>query len=235
MKIKLSVANYGETQNHYLYRVVECFNNFKKYKVDVTVYSTSILSIPHVKIEPNIGKALPFVCRKSMIDSLNDYDIFIYNENDMLITEDNIDAFLEHSDKLQDGEVSGFIRYETDADGNKILVDPNPYWGNITANKTENSFEIRNKHQGCWVLKQRDFKRAIDSGGFVLNSHDNPYGPLEQGASDPYTQCNLNKVFPLDYNLCERLLIHHMPNKYVNFPEWENYGVTLQKLFQFHL
>ncbi len=243
--IKVAIANYGNHQLEYLNRNIEMFNSFTTLPFDLTVYSTVPISFPRPKyscfkfrqvlVDPSIGKGLPFVCRQDMINDADNYELFIYNENDMLITEDNVAAFLQHSHRLDGEYVSGFIRYELDSAGNKVLLDPNPHWGPVTSEKTETHFRINNQHQGCWILLQQHLKRAIASGGFVLNAHDTPYGPLEQGASDPYTQCGLKKVFPTDYNLCERLLIHHMPNKYIKYPEWINHGLQLKQLFASHL
>lgn len=234
MKIKVAIANFGTRQLEYTHKVINEFNSFKKHSVDLTVYTTVPLDYNHKLYPESIGNSLPFSCREDMAASANDYDLFIYNENDMLITEDNIDAFIEHSNTLQEGLVSGYIRYEVLSDV-KILLDPNPHWGAITSNKTETSFEINNKHQGCWILLQKDFKAAINSGKFLCEAHSGPYGFLEQGASDVYTQCGLNKVFPLNYDLCERLLIHHLPNKYIKYDEWLKYGITLKTLFASHI
>lgn len=230
MKIKVCIANYGISQIDYLYRVVDEFNSFKNHSVNVVVYSTEKLDMEHKLYPSDIGKALPFACRKDMIDSIPNYELFIYNENDMLITEQNIDSFLEHSSTLTGNRVSGFIRYEIDKNKNKVLLDPNPFWGPLVKNKTESNFELNNVHQGCWILLRKDLKKAIDSGGFSLQSHESPYGMLEQGASDPYTQCQLTKVFPLNYDLCSNLLIHHLPNKYKEYTEWINYGISLKQL-----
>jgi hypothetical protein len=234
MKIKVAIANFGTKQLEHTHRVIQEFNSFKKHSVDLMVYTTVPVDYAHRLYPESIGTHLPFMCREDMAAAANDYDLFIYNENDMLITENNIDAFVEHSSKLKDGTVSGYIRYEI-LSGAKILLDPNPHWGAIISKKTETSFEMHNKHQGCWVLLQKDFKTAINSGKFLCKPHNGPYGFLEQGASDPYTQCNLSKVFPLDYDLCERLLIHHLPNKYVKHNEWLRHGITLKTLFESHI
>lgn len=245
MKIKVSISNYGSHQTEYLYRNVETFRSFENHQVDLRIYSTVPLSVQEdvddrftcrvSMVDEGIAKGLPFVCRENMIAEADKHDLFIYNENDMLITEDNIEAFLEHSGTLSSGQVSGFIRYEINEKGEKILLDPNPHWGRVAHNKTQTSFQLRNLHQGCWVLLNKDFKHAISSGGMVYGMHSGPYGPLEQGASDPYTQCGLTKVFPTNYELCQRLMIHHMPNKYVKYHEWQNSGIRLDQLFQFHL
>ena len=47
-----------------------------------------------------------------MAEAEDDYDFFIYAENDLLITEQNLLAFCETTEKLPEPFVVGFIRYE---------------------------------------------------------------------------------------------------------------------------
>lgn len=238
MKVKVAIANFGSSQLDFLAQVIAEFRRNRRHCFDITVYTTVPVDHPHVLHPESVGRDLPYTSRKDMIRSLPDYDLFIYNENDHLITEDNIEAFLEHSRALPDGQVSGFLRYEVNADGKNVLVDLNSFVMNgqgLVANRTSTSFEGRNRHQGCWALLRKDFERAIKSGGFVELPHTGPYGNLEQGASDPYTQCGLTKVYPTDFALCERLLIHHLPDKYVKMPWYGELGIDLRTLFRDHL
>ena len=235
MRIKVAIANFGTQQRAHLERVVEELQSFRTHHVDLTVFTTAPVAHPHVLCDESIGKGLPFACRALLVAAADDHDLFLYTENDMLITEDNVDAFLEHSRQLPRGQVSGFIRYEVNAAGQRILLDPNPHWGRLTHSATEHGFQLDNVHQGCWLLLQRDLHAAIASRGFTLEPHTGPYGLLEQGASDPYTQCGLTKVLPRDPQLCARLLIHHLPNKYMQFSEWIRSGITLETLLREHV
>lgn len=229
MKIKVAIANYGESQLDCLKKVIEEFKSYKKYEVDITVYTTIPLEEKHKLYPESIGTNLPYVCRKDMADSIDDYDLFLYDENDMLITEDNIDAFLEHQETLLEDQVSGFIRYELN-DGNKILVDMNPYWGKLVTNRDGKDFSIVNVHQGSWLLTRAQLKRCIDSQKFVMDVHHGRGGALEQGASDAYTECGIRKVLPIDLSLLKRLQIRHLPLKYTQRSEWKLYGITYDKL-----
>ena len=231
MKIKVAIANYGNSQLEHLNRVVEEFQRFKKHQVDLVVDTTVEVPYPHRMYPASVGAGLTFVCRDDMAASVDDYDLFIYNENDMLITEDNIDAFLEHSGELFDGFVSGFLRYENDPIKGKILTDLNVFWGKQMGRAvSEQDFVPHNVHQGCWVLLRKDLKKVIASKQF-LNS---PRKNLEDGASDPYSWCGLTKVMPRNVTACERLLIHHLPDKYIHRPEWKTGGITLQQLLESH-
>lgn len=234
MRVKVAIANYESYQLKFLHQVVAGFLANKLHTFDIKVHTTVPVDYPHVLYPASVRDNLPYPSRAEMAAALDQYDLFIYTENDHLITQDNIEAFLEHSRTLRDGEVSGFIQYEVNREGRRILI-VNPYWAKLTQHRTGTSFQLENRHQGCWILLRKDLEKAIRSGGFLVSLHHGPYGGLEQAASDPYTQCKLTKVFPLDYALCERLLIHHLPNKYVDRSQWVSHGVDLRTLFDRHL
>jgi hypothetical protein len=64
-----------------------------------------------------------------------------------------------------------------------------------------------------YSLSKQQLRRAIFSGGYLVSPHVRPYGILEQGSSDIYTQCGFKpKFLPLPIN---PVLVHHIPNKYV--------------------
>jgi hypothetical protein len=247
MKIKICIANYGTSQIHHMNRMIEEFKKYKKYKTDITIYTTVPVEHKHILYSDGIGNYLPFQCRHHMAESVNDFDLFLYNENDHLITEDNIDAFLEHSSRLENNHVSGFIRYE-ERDGKKILLDPNPGREfidgipTLVKNRYINDFSLYNNHQGCWLLDKDKINKVIDSGEFLINSPKQylyssetgmDYCPLEQGASDPYTICGLEKVFPKEIGLLKRLLIFHMPIKYSIGDLWISHGIEIEDLQNF--
>ena len=229
MRIKVAVANFGTDQIEYLKRVVSEYSRFRLHEVDLVVYSTVPVDSPHKLVNASVGLGLPFECRSDMAAALERYDLFLYSENDMLITEDNIDGFLEHQSRLPSGQVSGFYRYELN-DGVKLLLDLNPFWGKVVVEEFGRDFSVENKHQGSWLLTQEQLKVCIDSGGFLVPPHRGPYGILEQGASDPYTNCGLKKVFPKDLALLERLGIRHLPLKYTVREQWKTHGLTFEKL-----
>jgi hypothetical protein len=164
-----------------------------------------------------------------MAECIETYDLFLYVENDMLITEANIDAFLEHQAALPSHQISGFFRYELNG-GAKILLDLNPFWGKLVVQEYEHNFTVVNQHQGCWLLTRAQLQQCVASGQFLVDPHTGPYGMLEQGASDPYTTCGLEKVLPKDLNLLERLQIRHLPLKYTVRDEWKTHGLTYDKL-----
>ena len=71
----------------------------------------------------------------------------------------------------------------------------------------------------------------VKSGNFLVHPHDGPYGILEQGASDPYTSCGMEKVFPLDLLSLERLMIKHLPIKYCLRDEFIKHAIKIDQFY----
>jgi hypothetical protein len=233
MNIKVCIANYGTHQLWCLEKMLEEFSKFKKYNLCITEYTTERPNRPHHWFSTSVGMDLPFKCRKHMADEIDNFDLFLYNENDHLITEDNVDALLEHTATLKMPQCSGFYRYEINPEGKEILLDPNPLWGKVINKNYENNFSLNNNHQGCYLLTREQLKFCINSGEYLVNPHGGPYGYLEQGATDPYNRCGLEKVFPKDLKLLKRLGILHMPVKYCLKKAWIKSGITYEKLLEF--
>jgi hypothetical protein len=231
MKIKVCISNFGNSQLNHLERVIKEFKSYNKHEVDIKIFTTVPLKENHILFPESVTSSLPFMCRKEMYRDLENYDLFIFNENDHLITEDNIEAFIEFSKTIQENQLCGFIRYEQ-IYGINILVDHNPYYHEVVDKVSDNIFTCFNNHQGCWVLFKKDLKKAIESGNFLVNPHEGPYGILEQGASDPYTQCGMEKVFPLDPHMLKRLMIRHLPVKYSIKNEWISHGIFIDGLYE---
>lgn len=233
MKIKVCIANYGTHQLWCLDRMLAEFASYKKYTVDITEYTTERPNRKHKWYSPSVGMDLPYKCRADMATHLYDFDLFLYNENDHLITEDNIDALLEHTYTLQIPQCSGFYRYEINPQGKHILLDPCPAYGKQVNKRYEHNFSLHNNHQGCYLLTRDQLKFCINSGEYMHGTGRGPYGSLEQGATDPYNRCGLEKVFPKDMNLFKRLGILHMPVKYCLKQEWLKYGITYENILDY--
>lgn len=229
MYIKVCIANHGTAQLWCLEKMLDNFRKFTKYRLDVTEYTTESPDRPHYRYEPGVGHELPFRCRFHMASDINKYDLFVYSENDHLITEKNIDAFVGHQAMLPPGFVSGFIRYEF-RNGEGILLDPNPAFGRVIDNNYGAYFSLVNNHQGCWLLTRDQLAHCIDSGEFLHKGGRGPYGGLEQGATDPYNRCGLKKVLPTDIEQLKNHLILHMPIKYSVMPQWLSHGINISNL-----
>ena len=62
-------------------------------------------------------------------------------------------------------------------------------------------------------MTERQLKKAIDSGGFLLPPRKGRYGMAETAATDPYTQCGMKKLICISH--LEDFCLHHLSNAYL--------------------
>lgn len=249
MKVLLAISSYSNKQQQYLYRILEEYNNMN-YNIDCYIYTTTDannnisnyknLNIIQIINPLSIGENNAWAHRKLFIENKNNYDLFIYTENDHLITQNNIETFLKVTNELPKDKITGFIQYELKPnDNNKytivlikgqknrreraFIVDTD-----IVINN-KHYFEIQNRHQGCYILTKEQLAYVINTNQYKDKYYGNePYGNMESICTQPYL-C-YHKIFP--YNELQDLFIHHLPNKYINnVQKYTTYGtLSLEEL-----
>jgi 2-polyprenyl-3-methyl-5-hydroxy-6-metoxy-1,4-benzoquinol methylase len=172
-------------------------------------------------------RSLSFAHKKLFADRATDYDLFIYSEDDILITERNINAFLQLCTILQDDEIPGFLLKEVSADGalNYPQVHVHFHWdpSSVCSRGTETCAFFTNEHAASYILTRIQLQRAIASGGFLVKPYEGRYDMLCSAATDPYTQCGLRKLICI--SRLDDFSLHHLPNKYIG-----KFGISGQVL-----
>jgi len=117
----------------------------------------------------------PFAHKRILAERANDYDLFIYSEDDTLITEQNLDAFLRVSAAMPENEIPGFLRFEEAPDGriNYPEVHGHFHWDPQTI-RSRGEYALAFftcEHSACYVLTREQLRRAIESGGFLVEPH----------------------------------------------------------------
>jgi hypothetical protein len=221
-KVLVAIANFGAKNDAYLRRLIAEYRSMT-FEVDIVVFSDleKTLSDAEVVVVDLKGQdpwALPFAHKKILANRLNDYDLFIYSEDDTLVTERNLRAFLEVSAELHDDEIAGFMRFERDRDGEFHFPDVHGYFHwDVQSVRSRGQYQFAsftNEHSACFVLTREQLRRAIESGGFLVEPHcEGTYLLPESAATDPYTQCGFTKLICV--SRFEDFLVHHLPNKYM--------------------
>jgi 2-polyprenyl-3-methyl-5-hydroxy-6-metoxy-1,4-benzoquinol methylase len=221
-RILVAIASYGTANTKYLRRAIQEYRAMS-FDVHVVVLSNRRPeAIPDVEVvivdlRGKDPRSLPFSHRRLFAERLNGYDLFIYTEDDQLITESNIRAFLDLLTVLAEDEVAGFLRFEHAADGGMHYPDIHGHFhwdpGSVHVRGEYVFAQLTNEHSGCYVLTQKQLKQAIDSGGFLVEPHTGKYNLCESAATDPYTQCGFRKLICISHLSSFR--VHHLPNKYV--------------------
>jgi len=231
MKILVAIANYGTKNRQYLQNLIDEYKSMS-YDVDIVVLSNISKDLgPDIEVKIGLPTrdpwSLPFGHKQLFADRIDKYELFIYSEDDTLITQHNIDAFLEVTPVLPDNEIAGFLRYEQDVDGSRYCSTMHAYYHWVPHSvKSIDGYTFAcctNEHSGCYVLTQEQLRKAVASGGFLVAPHKGRYDLLCTAATDPYTQCGFTKVICISH--MNDFFVHHMSNQYIG-----NLGLALTEM-----
>lgn len=237
-KLLVLIPNFETHQSEYLDIVLSEYEKFEKIKVDIVLFSTEKyenkfnINLTQKIFDKSIGTKLSEQSRIHSFDSINEYDLFIHQENDTLITENNILSFIQGQEVLditygKNTFIHGFIRYEMkENDTEKYFIDNAICNGCHKSAEVKNDLvEFQNVHQGGWLvnksqlkeIKNKDIKYGITLEDYCSNFY---FSTLWPGSNDGLNK-KIHKNFI--YDSC----IYHLPNKYIHiFKEF----LTLTKL-----
>lgn len=221
MRVLVAIANYGFKHVEYVHRLIEEYRSLPC-STDIVVLSDVPKDLGS-DVEVVVGLptrdpwSLPFGHKKIFAERMADYDLFIYSEDDILLTWKNIESFLLITDVLPKNEIAGFVLYELDSTGKRWFPGfHGPFHWIPSSLKRVDNYRLAicsNLHSACYVLTQNQLKRAISSGGYLVNPHQGKYDLLCSASTDPYTQCGFRKLICISH--LSDLLVHHLPNRYV--------------------
>ena len=233
LKILVAIASYGRGNDQYLAQLVKEYQSMS-FDVDIVVLS-NVQKEVGAGIEVVVGLpaknpwTLPFGHKKIFAERLNSYDLFIYSEDDTLVTETNVRAFLKVSEILPADKIAGFLRYECGANGaiNYPDVHGHYHWDTASLLKIgEYQFaHFTNQHSASYVITREQLRKAIESGGFLVEPHEGKYDLLCSAATDPYTQCGFRKVLCISH--MNEFMIRHLSAKYVGVAEHVGFHLGL--------
>jgi trans-aconitate methyltransferase len=221
MRILAAISNYGGRNQGYLDRLLSEYRS-----MSFDVHAAVLSNIPIDKgpdVEVIVGMpsknpfSLPFAHRQLFADRMEEYDLFVFSEDDTLISESSIRAFLEVTPLLGDDLIAGFLRSERASDGTVHVstVHNRFYWDptSVMSRGGETFACFTNMHSASFMATREQLRTAVDSGGFLVAPHEGQYEMLETAATDFYTQCGLRKMICI--SRIDDFLLPHLPNKYV--------------------
>jgi len=221
--VLVAIASYGERNLEHLKEVIARYQGMATLDLEVIVTSEAPKRLPagvsiSVGLPSSNPRSLPFAHKKIFADKIEEYDLFIYSEDDIGVTEAQVHAFLRTQQLLREDEVVGFLRYESNASVTATRWMPDVH--NFFRWKPESVVhrgdlmfaEYTNEHAAFYILSRDQLRKAIRSGGFLREPDIGKYSMLETAATDPYTRCGLRKLICI--SRLEDFLIHHMSNRY---------------------
>ncbi|MDR7208959.1 hypothetical protein [Flavobacterium piscis] len=243
-KVLAVLVNYGSEQLQYLEQVVNELKSFKKFEVTVIVNSNIDLDIKGID-KVNLFtldnyQLLPLTCRETIWENKDQFDLFVYGENDHLFLESHIDRHIKYSAILPKNRIPGLVQYEEE---NNQIYYPGYHSGfewdfdtvEIYGNKRFAFFN--NLHQATFILTKEQLLKVSQKVKFTeLVNEDDPKLIL-------FIKRGIKKIFKIDlfriklYSekckvntdvflyggmkkmICisefEDNLIHHLPNLYI--------------------
>jgi 2-polyprenyl-3-methyl-5-hydroxy-6-metoxy-1,4-benzoquinol methylase len=240
-RVLVAIASYGRGNDGYLGQLLAEYRAMP-FDVDIVVLSNIDKNLgPGVEMRVGLPSknpwSLPFAHKTLFAERADKYDVFVYSEDDILITEAHLRAFLEVTAELADDELAGYLRIEKQPDGRVSFPDVhwNFHWKPQSLKSRGQHFLARftNEHAACYVLTRQQLAKAIRSGGFLVEPHEEKYDLLCTAATDPYTQCGFTKLIPI--SRLGDFTVHHLSNKYagrmgVDEPEMQRQIAALRQL-----
>lgn len=243
-KVLVVIVNFNFEQVYYLREMVDELKSFKKYDVHIIVHSNvhiEDINFDEIKIFklPDF-QLLPLTCRSTIWQNREDYDLFIFSENDHLILEHHLDKHLEYEMILPDKYITGLIQYE-EKNGEIYYPGYHDYfdwdYSSLVEFEGKKFAHFSNVHQASFILTKKqlsDVSKLFDFTDLVdekLNLLKNClrririlFGLPVEVLNKYSVKCKVNTdVFLFGGKrklICitdfEENLIHHLPNLYID-------------------
>tara|TARA_R110000851_G_scaffold69994_1_gene156388 strand:+ start:8526 stop:9266 length:741 start_codon:yes stop_codon:yes gene_type:complete len=229
MKNILAVlVNYGEEQLHYLQQVVNELKSFKKYKVTIFVNSNipldMIKGIDYVNvIQLDDYQLLPLTCKQVIWNYKDDFDVFLFGENDHLFQEHHIDKYLEYTSILPKNRIAGLIQYEENETGKYYPAYHAHYdwdYNSVEEYDGRKFAHFTNIHQATFILTKSQLLNIGEMYDFTTFFGKSHYSVKCKVNTDIYQFCEMKKMICISE--FEDNLIHHLPNIYINGEQGRN-------------
>lgn len=238
LRILVAIANHGEKNRRFCEHLLNVYRGFCA-TVDLVVLSDAPKDLG-ADVEVRVGApiadpwSLPFGHRPLFAERAEDYDLFIYSEDDTEITEAHVGAFLDAASHLPEDMIPGFLRHEYGPDGQKYCepIHGPYYWDPASAFEAGGHVyaSYTNAHAASYILTRAQLRRCIASGGFLVPPHKGRYDMLCAAATDPYIHCGMTKVIRISD--LDAFSLHHLPNKNVGRigMKWEENLAQIDRL-----
>jgi hypothetical protein len=222
MKNILAVlVNYGEEQLHYLQQVVTELKSFKKYNVTIFVNSNiplnNIKGIDHVNvIELKDYQLLPLTCKQVLWHYRDEFDIFLYGENDHLFKEHHIDNYLRYTSILPENRIAGLIQYEEDHTGRHFVAMHSGYdwdYNSVEEYEGKKFAHFTCLHQATFIITKEQLQKIGEMYDFTQFFGPSHYSVKCKVNTDIYQFCGMKKMICISE--FEDNMIQHLPIKYI--------------------
>jgi len=219
-----------ETDKYCLITDIFIHSNINFSKDLLVPYTNGKINIIHHDLTNNLQfqnnpKCFPYFMRDLIKSQCNEYDVFMYIEDDILVPNEALVYWLNYKDRLLHRNYNlGFFRIEIDDKGNEYTSDnatspdgkTEQYLRN-TINIYDETYVINEDNAYCafWIYDKQEFNRYINSPYY--NNNDGSRETVAFGLHSPYMQWYKGTIVPLqNTKLHKNCRIYHLANNYVH-------------------
>lgn len=225
MKLLICIPSYELKNREHLHTILKEYDFYTNMDIDIHLFLTKDIETPHTKhlYDASLKEMLAHEYKKIFEQHKDDYDWFLFSEDDILIKESVLTTCMEETEKMSYPYVCGMMRYEYKPNSDyKYLIDHHPAHsihrgGNksiksIIISDNRQYIDFYNVHQASSLLNKKTLQIVMQNENYFKNREY--VGILESAGSGVYYNCGITKLIPV--NKSKDLLIHHLPNRYVN-------------------
>lgn len=195
-------------------------NNIDLHKGMFNNYTNGYIKIIYHDLLNTHPFYLTWKCRDLLQQQRDEYDIFMYIEDDILVPYKAIKYWLKYNQILLESNYNlGFVRIEVD-NSIEYITDLYGEIFDTFIDVNEQKYCVNNKNPYCafWIYNKNEFNNFLNSKYYNINNISG-YNTREQSAIGLHginTNYYKNTLIPIINNkLHEDCKIYHMPNNYV--------------------
>lgn len=244
--ILVVLVNYGSEQLDYLQKVVSTIKSFEKYNTTIVVNSNialdEIRGIDRVNVLERYNKfydlsdllfkisilnhwngrlysyqLLPMTCRRVIDQESENFDYFLFTENDHLWLERHVDKFIEYEKILPENRIAGLIQYEEEDNGKHFPAYHRRYdwdYNSVEEYGGKKFAHFTNVNQSSFLISKQQLKRIKEQRDFTQFFSKDHYRTIPKTNTDIYQHCGMKKVICISE--FDDNIIHHLPNIYID-------------------
>lgn len=208
--------------NTYMYRTdIFIHTNNNSIPVDLFhTYTNGSINLVYHDLSGIHPFLLTWACRGLLKSQKDDYDIFMYIEDDILVPKKALEYWLKYNeDLISESYNLGFVRIETYNNEEYITDITNQIDTIIMINGVQYCVN-KNPYCAFWIYNKDEFNNFINSRFYNLESipQKHPIRELSAiGLHGDEFPWYINTVIPIENGmLTDACRVYHMPNNYVN-------------------
>ena len=211
--------------------VESLIKRFSAYPLDVTIIVDCNEHIKiegaHVSVHNRLEHPyyLTWMHRKHIKNNVDNYDWFMYVEDDMDIPWENFQTYMENFSLLWPVYIPSFVRIE-EFEGKQFITDMTERQSKVSINIKEKEFlSLNSPYHAFWIMPQKELKETLTKDFVRMTTYREMAAsyPMWELQKKPMVMIENGQISPLCYS-------YHLTNNYAEFPSTPFAKIEINKL-----